>query len=73
VLQFLRWQHQRLQAIAGYTGWPCGGSISSDQSIDLIDKQEEKKMCRLPLALMQRMGMKAQNFGDANAPVEEIA
>jgi hypothetical protein len=50
-----------------------GGSIRSGQSIDLSTKQEEKKMCRLHLALMQRMGMKAQNFGDANAPMEEIA
>lgn len=50
-----------------------GGSIKSGQVIDLIEKQEEKKMCRLHLALMQRMGMKVSSFGDANAPMSEIS
>lgn len=49
-----------------------GGSIKSGQSIDLINKQEEKKMCRLHLALMQRMGMQVGSFGDADAPMMEI-
>ena len=50
-----------------------GGSIRSGQSIDLYQKEEENKMCRLHLALMQHMGMKINSFGDADSPMTEMS
>ncbi len=50
-----------------------GGSIRSGQSLDFSGKQEERKMCRLHLALMQKMGMKIDSFGDATEAMKEIS
>jgi len=35
-----------------------------------LASQEDRRLCRLHLAMMQRMGMKVARFGDADTPLE---
>jgi len=46
-----------------------GGTIRGGRVHDLRG-QENRRLCRLHLALMQRMGLAVDRFGDADAPLE---
>ena len=42
-----------------------GGTLETGRILDYLGKSdEERKLCSLHLALMQRMGVKAERFGD---------
>jgi hypothetical protein len=50
-----------------------GGSIVGGRTLDFTDKPEEQqRACNLYLALAQRMGVKAERFGDSVAPLEGL-
>lgn len=46
-----------------------GGTIQGGRVHDLRG-QENRRLCRLHLALMQRMGMAVDHFGDADSPLD---
>jgi len=46
-----------------------GGTIRGGRVHDLRG-QEDRRLCRLHLAAMQRMGLKVARFGDADAPLD---
>jgi len=46
-----------------------GGTIRGGRVHDLAS-QEDRRLCRLHLAMMQRMGMKVARFGDADTPLD---
>jgi hypothetical protein len=46
-----------------------GGTIRGGHVHDLRG-QENRRLCRLHLALMQRMGVAVDRFGDADSPLE---
>jgi hypothetical protein len=47
-----------------------GGSLATGRVLDYTGRGEDKrKLCSLYLGLMQRMGVKAERFGDAAAPL----
>ena len=48
-----------------------GGTIKGGRYLD-FSKDENRKMCRLHLALMDRMGLHTHHFGDADNALEEI-
>jgi hypothetical protein len=37
-----------------------------------FSKEKNRKLCRLHLAIMQRMGVKTDHFGDAESAMSEI-
>jgi hypothetical protein len=48
-----------------------GGSIRSGRVIDFSDEaKEERKLCRLHLAMMERMGLRVERFGDADKALQ---
>jgi hypothetical protein len=50
-----------------------GGTLKTGRSLDYIKSGNDKrKLCSLYLALMDRMGLKSANFGDANEPLAGI-
>ncbi|MDB6139635.1 MAG: hypothetical protein JWO94_2707 [Verrucomicrobiaceae bacterium] len=48
-----------------------GGTIKGGRYLD-YSKDENRKMCRLHIALMDRMGLKVNHFGDAENALSEI-
>jgi hypothetical protein len=47
-----------------------GGKLASGRVLDYGERGDEKrKLCSLYLSLMNRMGVKANRFGDATAPL----
>ena len=50
-----------------------GHSIETGRVLDYgSESDEERKLCSLYLSLMQRMGLAANKFGDASAPLKGI-
>lgn len=49
-----------------------GGTIRGGRMLDYT-KDENRKLCRLHLALMDRMGVKTSQFGDAENPLTDLA
>ena len=48
-----------------------GGTVRGGRMID-YSQQKNRKLCRLHLAVMERMGMKTGSFGDAESMLPEI-
>ena len=48
-----------------------GGTIKSGRMLD-FSKEKNRKLCRLHLAVMQRMGVNTDHFGDAESAMTEI-
>ena len=48
-----------------------GGTIKGGRFLD-YSKDENRKLCRLHIALMDRMGAKTDHFGDADNALSEI-
>jgi hypothetical protein len=47
-----------------------GGSLATGRVLDYTGRSDEdRKLCSLYLALMRRMGVKAERFGDARSPL----
>src|SRR5262245_60479466 len=47
-----------------------GGTIQTGRILDFMDKGDaNRKLCRLYLSIMDRMGVKQDRFGDADAPL----
>lgn len=47
-----------------------GGTLETGRSLDYLKAGDEnRKLCSLYLGIMQRMGVKAEQFGDATAPL----
>lgn len=49
-----------------------GGTIRGGRMLD-YSKEENRKLCRLHMALMDRMGVKMQKFGDADSALADLA
>jgi hypothetical protein len=50
-----------------------GGKLTTGRVLDYRDRGDEnRKLCSLYLSLMQRMGVKADRFGDATAPLADV-
>ncbi|MEZ0386836.1 MAG: DUF1552 domain-containing protein [Verrucomicrobium sp.] len=49
-----------------------GGTIRGGRMLD-YSQDENRKLCRLHLAVMERMGMKMHKFGDADSPLADLA
>ena len=49
-----------------------GGTIKGGRMID-YSQDENRKLCRLHMAVMERMGVKTQHFGDAENPLSDLA
>jgi hypothetical protein len=50
-----------------------GGTLQTGRTLDYLKAGDEKrKVCSLYLSLMDRMGIKSDRFGDADAPLEGI-
>lgn len=49
-----------------------GGTIRGGRMLD-YSQDENRKLCRLHLAVMERMGVKMNRFGDADVPLAELA
>jgi hypothetical protein len=50
-----------------------GGSIATGRVLDYTGKSaDRRKLCSLYLALLQRMGVKAEKFGDATQPLADL-
>ena len=48
-----------------------GGSIQSGRLIDFsAEAKEDRKLCRLHLAMMERMGLRVERFGDADKALQ---
>ncbi|MDF1752936.1 MAG: DUF1552 domain-containing protein [Verrucomicrobiales bacterium] len=48
-----------------------GGTIKGGRMLD-YSKQENRKLCRLHLAVMERMGVKTNQFGDASSALSDL-
>ena len=48
-----------------------GGKIKGGRVLDYLDKPE-RQMCRLFLSMMDKVGVRPTNFGDATQPLEEV-
>jgi hypothetical protein len=48
-----------------------GGTIKGGRHLDFTGR-EDRKLCRLHLALMDRMGIRLDQFGDADTPMSEL-
>jgi hypothetical protein len=45
-----------------------GGTLETGRVLDYLDKSDEdRKLCSLYLSIMERMGVRAERFGDAEA------
>jgi hypothetical protein len=49
-----------------------GGTIRGGRMLD-YSNEENRKLCRLHLAVMERMGLKTHHFGDADSSLSELA
>src|SRR5208337_2246261 len=50
-----------------------GGTLETGRSLSYLDAGEEnRKMCSLFLSIMDRMGVKLDHFGDAEARLEKL-
>jgi len=49
----------------------AGGQIEGGQNLDYQDKPN-RQMCRLYMSMMQKMGVRRNQFGDADQPLEEL-
>ena len=50
-----------------------GGTLETGRSLDYLESGDEnRKMCSLFLGIMDRMGIKADRFGDANSRLEGL-
>ena len=50
-----------------------GGTLKTGRSLSYLGESEDKRrMCNLYLSLMDRFGVKADKFGDADARLERI-
>jgi hypothetical protein len=49
-----------------------GGTIKGGRMLD-YSKEENRKLCRLHMALMDRMGCKTDHFGDADKALTDLA
>jgi hypothetical protein len=50
-----------------------GGTLATGRVLDYTGRSDEdRKLCSLYLSLMRRMGVKAERFGDATAPLAEL-
>ena len=50
-----------------------GGTLQTGRTLNYLDESEDKrKMCSLFLSIMDRMGVKADKFGDADTRLERI-
>jgi hypothetical protein len=50
-----------------------GGTIETGRVLDYsAQSDEDRKLCSLYLSLMQRMGLKDSEFGDASSPLQDI-
>lgn len=50
-----------------------GGTLETGRVLDYLDKGDEnRKLCSLYLSIMNRMGLPAERFGDADAPLAEL-
>ncbi|MEZ0257637.1 MAG: DUF1552 domain-containing protein [Chthoniobacter sp.] len=52
--------------------WGGGGTIKGGRMLD-YSKDENRKLCRLHMALMDRMGCKTDHFGDAEKALSDLA
>jgi hypothetical protein len=48
-----------------------GGKIKGGRVLDYLDKPD-RQMCRLYLSMMDKVGIRPTNFGDASSPLEEV-
>ncbi len=48
-----------------------GGTLRGGRALD-YSKEEDRKLCRLHLALMDRMGVKMDRFGDAESALSDL-
>ncbi len=49
-----------------------GGTIKGGRLLD-YSKEQNRKLCRLHMAMMDRMGVKMENFGDAEQALTDLA
>ena len=49
----------------------AGGKIETGRALD-YSKAENRQMCRLYMSLMEKMGVRERNFGDASEPLAEV-
>ncbi len=49
-----------------------GGTLRGGRAFEFDKKDENRKLCRLHLALMERMGVKTERFGDADKPLPDL-
>ena len=55
------------------TAGSLGGTINTGRVLDYTDKGDDnRKLCSMYLSIMQRMGAKANTFGDADAPLADF-
>ena len=50
--------------------WAGGGGTIRGGRVRDLRQQEDRRLCRLHLAAMQRMGMHVGRFGDADAALD---
>jgi Protein of unknown function (DUF1552) len=48
-----------------------GGKIKGGRVLDYLDKPD-RQMCRLYLSMMDKVGIRPSNFGDASLPLDEV-
>ena len=66
------WKHDNMKVPVVTVGG-LGGSLKTGRSIDYLYKGDEnRKLCSLYLALMDRMGVKLDAFGDATTRLQEL-
>jgi hypothetical protein len=58
--------------IGGYGLAGVGGTLRGGRAFEFDKKDENRKLCRLHLALMERMGVKTERFGDADKPLPDL-
>jgi hypothetical protein len=50
-----------------------GGTLETGRTLNYLnDGDENRKMCSLYLSLMDRMGIKLDQFGDAQTPLQRL-
>ena len=50
-----------------------GGTLQTGRALNyLADGEDKRKMCSLYLSLMDRMGVKLEQFGDSNTRLERL-
>jgi len=50
-----------------------GGTLATGRVLDYVGRPDgERKLCGLYLSLLRRMGIRAERFGDATAPLAEL-